>query len=109
MSPRFFYALCTFARERYETDKASYHVSAKLERAPLPETVRDWPGLLDQFDAREILHVTFGSVLTEKMHNGALRFYDRLMDILRTNPESYSANLEKHFIRHLTPFQPLEG
>ena len=109
IDPAFFCEIYGFARERYETDKASYHVSAKLERAPLPETVRDWPGLLDQFDAREILHVTFGSVLTEKMHNGALRFYDRLMDILQTNPESYSANLEKHFIRHLTPFQPLEG
>ncbi len=109
IDPAFFFEIYAFAREHYETDKASYHVSAKLERAPLPETVHDWPGLLDQFDAREILHVTFGSVLTEKMHNGALCFYDRLMDILQTNPESYATNLEKHFVRHLTPFQPLEG
>jgi hypothetical protein len=26
------------------------------------------------------------------------------MDFLRTNPEAYASNLEKHFIRHLTPF-----
>jgi len=93
-----------FARQRYETDKLSYHVSAKLERAPQPEVVSDWPGLLEQFDAREILHVTFGSVLTEKTTDQKWRFYDRFMDLLRANPEAYANNLEKHFIRHLQPF-----
>jgi hypothetical protein len=93
-----------FARERYETDKVSYHVSAELGRAPLPENVKDWPGLLEQFDAREILHVTFGSVLTDKTASGEWRFYDRFMNFLRSNPDAYASNLEKHFIRHLTPF-----
>jgi hypothetical protein len=93
-----------FAREHYEIDKASYHVSARLERAPLPDTITDWPGLLEQFDAREILHVTFGSVLTDKTATGDWRFYDRFMDVLRANPEAYAANLEKHFMRHLEPF-----
>ena len=60
--------------------------------------------LLDQFDAREILHVTFGSVPTEKTQRGEWRFRDRFMDFLRANPETYAANLESHFIRHLTPF-----
>jgi tagaturonate epimerase len=93
-----------FARERYDTDKASYHVSAELGRAPLPEDVKDWPGLLDQFDAREILHVTFGSVLTEKDPAGNKRFYDRLFGALNSNSEAYASNLEKHFGRHLKPF-----
>ncbi len=93
-----------FAREHYDKDKASYHVSAELSRAPRPKDVIDWTGALNQFDAREILHVTFGSVLTEKTAAGSLRFYDRFMNLLRANPEAYAANLEKHFIRHLTPF-----
>jgi hypothetical protein len=104
LDPIFFQELYAFARQRYDTDKASYHVSAELSRAPLPEEVKDWPGLLEQFDAREILHVTFGSVLTEKTDTGKRRFYDRFMDFLQANPETYAANLEKHFIRHLTPF-----
>ncbi|HEY5903517.1 MAG TPA: tagaturonate epimerase family protein [Anaerolineales bacterium] len=93
-----------FARGRYETDRASYHVSAELGRAPLPEQVRDWPALLDQFDAREILHVTFGSVLTEKRPDGQPRFYDQFVALLRAHPDEYAANLERHFARHLTPF-----
>lgn len=100
----FFKEIYIYARERYEHDRASYHVSAELERAPLPGTITDWPALLDQFDAREILHVTFGSVLTDKTATGEMRFYTRFMDILRANPEAYAANLEKHFIRHLKPF-----
>ena len=99
-----FREIYAFARERYENDRASYHVSAELGRAPLPEDVKDPPALLEQFDAREILHVTFGSVLTEKTAAGDWRFYSRLMDLLRANPEAYAANLERHFIRHLQPF-----
>jgi hypothetical protein len=93
-----------FARRHYETDKVSYHVSAELSRAPLPKDVTDWLGLLDQFDAREILHVTFGSVLTCKSAAGDWCFYDRFMDCLRSNPEAYASNLEYYFTRHLTPF-----
>jgi hypothetical protein len=103
----FFREIYIFARERYETDKTSYHVSAQLARAPLPQMVTDWPELLDQFDAREIMHVTFGSVLTEQSADGQRRFYDRLMHLLRANPEAYAANLEEHFRRHLQFFLPV--
>jgi hypothetical protein len=106
LDPVLFRKIYTFARERYDTDKASYHVSAEVSRTPLPEDLTDaeLPRLLDQFDAREVLHVTFGSVLTERNDDGVRRFYDRLMDLLRANPEAYAVNLEKHFARHLQPF-----
>ncbi|GAC1643060.1 MAG: tagaturonate epimerase family protein [Herpetosiphon sp.] len=94
-----------FAREHYEADRASYHVSARLERAPLPGDVPDGAlsDLLTQFDAREILHVTFGSVLKARRGEQA-RFYDRLMAMLRAHPDAYARNLETHFVRHLEPF-----
>lgn len=101
-----FCQIYSFAREHYETDKVSYHVSAELGRAPLPSEVEDLPALLEQFDAREILHVTFGSVLTTKSSSGEPVFYDRFMAVLLNNPEAYASNLEKHFERHLMPFVP---
>jgi hypothetical protein len=106
LDPPFFRAVYAFARERYDTDKASYHVSAEVGKAPLAADVpeKDLPGLLEQFDAREILHVTFGSVLKETGPDGAHRFKDRLFSLLRSHPEAYAANLERHFVRHLTPF-----
>ncbi|NTW44901.1 MAG: hypothetical protein HGB14_10850, partial [Anaerolineaceae bacterium] len=93
-----------FARKRYETDRTSYHVSALLEKAPLVEAVRDWPALIQQFDAREIFHVTFGSVLTTKRPDGSFLFFDRIIEILQMHPEAYAQHLETHFIRHLQPF-----
>jgi tagaturonate epimerase len=95
-----------FSLERYETDRASYHVSAELHRAPTPEDLPDTavPMLLDQFDARQILHVTFGSVLTAQDPGGHRRFYGRMMEVLHTHPEAYAANLKSHFLRHLRPF-----
>jgi hypothetical protein len=108
LDPGLFEEIYVYARQRYESDRASYHVSAELERAPLPDEVSDWAGLLDQFDAREILHVTFGSVLTHTTAGGQPRFYDRFMSILRANPEAYAENLEKHFSRHLRPFSSME-
>jgi hypothetical protein len=106
VDPVFFREIYAFARERYDTDKASYHVSAELRRAPESAAVKEaeLPQLLEQFDAREILHVTFGSVLKETRANGSLRFKDTLFGLLRGNPEAYADNLQKHFVRHLQPF-----
>jgi hypothetical protein len=39
----------------------------------------DLPALLNQFDAREILHATFGSVLTAPGVDGRFHFHDHLM------------------------------
>jgi hypothetical protein len=104
LDPGLFKEIYIFARQHFERDKLSYHISAQLERAPQPDEVHDWPALLDQFDSREILHVTFGSVLTSRNADGKQLYYDRIMTILESNRQAYFANLEKHFIRHLQPF-----
>ncbi len=109
LDPEFFRGIYAFCRDRYEVDKASYHVSARVAAAPGADGVfaAALPALLDQFHAREILHVTFGSVLTERLPDGRRRFYDRFMAVLDAHPEVYSACLVRHFSRHLAPFVPV--
>jgi hypothetical protein len=106
LNPELFREIYAFSRDHYEKDRASYHVSASLKCAPSPQGVSDadLPSLLDQFHAREILHVTFGSVLTSHSEEGGWRFYDRFMDTLRTGSAAYATNLERHFLRHMRPF-----
>jgi hypothetical protein len=107
-----FREIILFSRRRYDTDKASYHVSAEVAKvgADLSTGKDGLPKddeltlLLDDFHAREILHVTYGSVLTEKTDDGRLRYYDRIISTLRSNPDAYSENLENHFVRHIKPF-----
>jgi tagaturonate epimerase len=89
-SPALFERIWTLGLERYATDCATYHVSADpaLVPAGLP-----LPALLDDFHAREILHVTFGSALGE--------YGAHIKAELVKHADSYSANLQKHFGRHL--------
>ena len=100
----FFKEIYEFCLGRYEQDKLSYHVSARLDRAPGAQLNASPNDYLENFDAREIIHVTFGSVLKEKNPDGTLRFYDRLIALLNQNPEAYAGNLERHFARHLESF-----
>lgn len=104
IDPHFFKEIYEFCLGRYEQDKLSYHVSARLDRAPSLQEHVGSNDYLDNFDAREILHVTFGSVLKEKNPDGTWRFYDRLIALLDQHPEVYASNLERHFKRHLEPF-----
>lgn len=98
VDPELFGEILAFARERYENDRATYHVSADLAKVPSPGSVRagELPLLLDDFDARQVLHVTFGSALE--------RFGERLRKTLRRKEEIYATVLEAHFRRHLAPF-----
>lgn len=99
--PPLFRQILALAIERYPTDRATYHVSARPDRVPDPQSPADadLPGLLDRFDARQVLHVTFGSVLDH--------FRERLLAILQDHEEVYYAMLETHFRRHLQPISGL--
>ncbi len=96
--PDLFRRILTFALGRYDEDRATYHVSAEADRIPRPDDVTDADlvKVLDLFDGREVLHVTFGSVLD--------RFGKQLLSALDENEETYAAALEAHFDRHLAPF-----
>jgi hypothetical protein len=89
--PDLFMKIFTLGRERYETDKKTYHVSAELNLVPNTD---DLPSLLDDFHAREVLHVTFGSALAE--------FGAEIKASLVEHANVYDANLQKHFQKHLS-------
>ena len=98
VEPDFFRDILALAIERYEEDRVTYHVSARADRVPQPESLtdQDLPAVLDHFDAREALHVTFGSALD--------RYRDRLFSFLDAHEQEHYAALEAHFLRHLEPF-----
>ena len=98
MAPSLFREILTFAHERYDEDKATYHVSADPAKVPAPDQLADseLAGVLDLFDGRQVLHVTFGSVLE--------RFGRQLKEVLAQHEEVHYAALETHFRKHLTPF-----
>jgi hypothetical protein len=99
VDPALFREILSLARARYNQDRATYHVSARLENVPAAETLSDLelPGLLDQFDVRQVLHVTYGSALD--------RFGIPLRVALEQHAALYANTLAGHFSRHLAPFR----
>ncbi|MEQ8789989.1 MAG: tagaturonate epimerase family protein [Pirellulaceae bacterium] len=96
---RLFRRIIEFSRQRFERDRATYFVSARLEKSPTPAAISDDATLeklyLDKNDGRQILHVTYGSVLTDSALGPGLR------DVLVAHPETHREVLSKHFGRHL--------
>ncbi len=85
--------------ERFEKDRKTYFLDCRPERVPAGSRLNDaaLPTLLDDFDARQLLHVTFGSALDE--YGAALK-----ADLL-DEEAAYEAVLAAHFGRHLRPFR----
>lgn len=100
LDPDLFRRIVAFAIERYPTDRASYHVSGELSKVPALSDLADSAlgSLLDQFDARQVLHVTFGSVLNNAEFRGPF------FETLRRGEETYTRTLETHFDKHIAPF-----
>jgi tagaturonate epimerase len=100
-NPRLFEEIVRYATERYPIDRATYHVSAEPSLVP---DVGDLdgdalPGLLENFHAREVLHVTYGSVLNEG------RFRAPFFETLQEHEEEYAQVVEAHFDRHFSLFK----
>jgi len=100
-NPGLFRDIIRFATRRYPVDRATYHVSAEVHRIPDVANLDDHelPGLLEDFHAREVLHVTYGSVLNQDELRAPF------FDTLRRNEEEYTQAIESHFDRHLGPFK----
>ena len=105
--PDLFRDIIRFARERYNDDKKTYHVSATLQAVAASGTPAQLEDLyLERWHdvpphtgftrpGRQILHCTFGSVLTHPTFGPAVRH------VLVAYADSYANILAEHFARHL--------
>jgi hypothetical protein len=98
------------ARQNYERDRATYHVSADVRRLPAAKDVQtaaqlekiylgSWadvpPGRGFTDPGRQVLHCTFGTVLMDPDLGGAIR------QSLESHAATYAELLVDHFTRHL--------
>jgi hypothetical protein len=98
------------ARTHYDRDKATYHVSANINSLPPTSEVADINQLEEIYlgawadvpnghgftqPGRQVLHCTFGTVLTNSVLGPQIRA------LLRTHADTYTDILANHFSRHL--------
>ncbi|WP_136687388.1 tagaturonate epimerase family protein [Halorhabdus amylolytica] len=91
-----------FALERFDEDKATYHVNTDLSNVPNIDDLADddLPTILDQDDGRQLLHITYGSVLSAT-DDGEFRFKDDLLATLREYEDDHYAFLADHLGHHV--------
>lgn len=96
----FFREIIEFSRACFEKDRATYEISSGLEEvlpeARFPDDNRVTEAYLNENAGRQILHVTFGSVLNSGL-NG------RFQEILEDQQNLYTEFLVEHFRKHLQP------
>ncbi|MCX6138722.1 MAG: tagaturonate epimerase family protein [Ignavibacteriales bacterium] len=105
VDPALFREILNFACTRYATDRQSYHVTGEVSRLKPAEQYSDQQlkELLEDVNARQILHVTFGNILSSKDAAGNDVFKQRIMACLNENEDAHYECLIKHFNRHLSP------
>lgn len=92
-----------FALKNFEKDRASYNLTTDLSRIPDIDTIAD-DELIDLFkhnDSRQLIHITYGSILKAKDNEGKYIFKDRIYKILFQYEEDHYRELFNHIRRHL--------
>jgi hypothetical protein len=80
-----------------------YHIKGDPANVPdlsaLSDT--DLPGLMDKDDSRQIIHISYGILLSAKNDLNKYIFRDRILNALDLYEEDYANGLVKHIGRHL--------
>jgi len=93
-----------YALEAFDEARKYYHVTTDLKKIPDVDKLSDkeLPGLFDQNDSRQLIHITYGLILTKKNADGSFTFRDKLYKFWKDHEEDYAQALEKHIGKHLT-------
>lgn len=96
LCPALFREILAVARARFQHDRASYHTSANVQKLPHPREGKDsdLAKLIQDSNVRQILHITYGSVLRE--------LGEDIKNVLLVNEEAYAQAICAHFKKHLS-------
>ena len=104
-APGLFAEIIEFCRGRFDHDRQSYHLSttlAEINTLPRSAGPKDEALFLDERIGRQLLHVTFGSVLTQGVDAKGRRFKEGILEQLQQHADLHREVIEKHFDRHLS-------
>ncbi|MEZ5276263.1 MAG: tagaturonate epimerase family protein [Opitutaceae bacterium] len=102
--PALFDSIAEYSRSRFDADKHSYHISTttgQIDRLFTDGGARE-DRFLETIPGRQLLHVTFGSVLTVGKLPSGRTFHDALLENLNREADLYREVLDHHLGRHLS-------
>jgi len=101
--PALYREVHAFALGSFEEAKKYYHVTTDLAKIPALTGVKDCclPSLFENNDLRQVIHITYGLILSHKNADGSFIFKNRLYNLWREHENEYRAALVKHIGKHL--------
>ncbi|MBU4349945.1 tagaturonate epimerase family protein [bacterium] len=92
-----------FALENFQKDRASYNLTTDLSRVSNIDKLSDEQlvSLFNKPDSRQLIHITYGSILRAKDNVGKYIFKDRIYKILFQYEEDHYREVSNHIRRHL--------
>jgi hypothetical protein len=92
-----------YALSAFEEARKYYHVTTDLSKIPALDSLADeeLPGLFNNNDARQLIHITYGLILNKKNPDGSFAYKDRLYRLWKDHEDMYADALVKHIGKHL--------
>lgn len=100
-----FKEIVAYSVGRFEEDKKTYHISTSMNDITAIHAANATEfeqAYLNENVGRQLLHVTFGSVLTVGKSPDGKEFGPAIRAILEDRPDLHEEVLEKHFTKHLS-------
>ena len=101
--PNLYREIHRFALKNFARDRASYNLTTVLSRIPDLDTIPDSEliNLFQKNDSRQLIHITYGSILRAKDNKGKYIFKDRIYKVLFQYEEDHYRELSNHIRKHL--------
>lgn len=101
--PILFRSMYQFADEHFNEAQKYYHITPDLSQIKDIDTVTDeaLPEYLNDDNARQLLHVTYGLLLTDKNEAGEYSYKEDFFDLLNRDFDEYAQLLKNHIDNHL--------
>ncbi|QNK59338.1 tagaturonate epimerase family protein [Paenibacillus sp. PAMC21692] len=102
-NPSLYRRMHQYALDHFEEATAYYHVTTDLSAIAPLESVTDeqLPDYMNENNARQLLHITYGLLLQAKNEDGSLTFADEFFQTLYDREDVFVEGLKRHIGKHL--------
>lgn len=102
-NPRLYREIHQYALQVFHLANKQYHVSADIRAIANIDQIsnNELPTLLDMRHSRQLLHVTYGAILTAMSPKNRNIYKDRIYDTIYMYREAYDQLIAEHLNKHL--------
>ncbi|MCL2805207.1 MAG: tagaturonate epimerase family protein [Treponema sp.] len=101
--PALYREVHSYALGAFDEARKYYHVTTDMAKLPDLKTVKDedLPKLFENNEVRQVIHITYGLILSLKNSSGSFVYKDRLYKLWSEHEGEYRKALLKHIGKHL--------